>query len=209
MVHRWVGALVGLALLGMAGAANATLFNFDITFDGISATDDMTSDTIVGASLAPGDVFNLDVHALGKDFWTVNTTTNEFVSVTFVVNSGTRIADITTTLFLDGVQVDQVIENGTSQANVHIGTQSFLWIAGTVFDQVVVDWSFLSQPVGVSTIIADRPQVLGFSPFFDQSYVTYTVPEPSTLAIFLVGLAGLGFVTRRRRTGVGKSKHAS
>ena len=35
------------------------------------------------------------------------------------------------------------------------------------------------------------------------------VPEPSTLAIFLVGLAGLGFVTRRRRTGVGETMHAS
>ena len=112
-------------------------------------------------------------------------------------------------MFLEGVQVDQGIASNVKQQNVHIGSQFFVWIAGTVFDQVVVDWSFLSQTVGATTVIANRPRVLGFSPFFDQSYVTYTVPEPSTLAIFLVGLAGLGFVTRRRRTGVGKSKHAS
>ena len=35
------------------------------------------------------------------------------------------------------------------------------------------------------------------------------IPEPSTLAIFLVGLAGLGFMMRRRRTGVGDTRHAS
>ena len=35
------------------------------------------------------------------------------------------------------------------------------------------------------------------------------VPEPSTLAIFAFGLAGLAFVTRRRRIGVDKTRHAS
>lgn len=44
---------------------------------------------------------------------------------------------------------------------------------------------------------------------YDISVDHAPVPEPSTLTLLAVGLGMLGFVTRRRRTGDGKTKHAS
>jgi hypothetical protein len=56
-----------------------------------------------------------------------------------------------------------------------------------------------------------------FDPYGSFSIIQWTIndtggssiPEPATLTLFVAGLVGLGFVTRRRRTGVDKPKHAA
>ncbi len=59
VVSRLIGGLVGQAflmvfvVLALPGLAHATLFNFDVTFDGVSATLDATSDPVVPRLACP------------------------------------------------------------------------------------------------------------------------------------------------------------
>ena len=75
------------------------------------------------------------------------------------------------------------------------------------------DPGFTGGFFGVASMIAFLRAEVSFSGaaarFAFDNLRSVPVPEPSTLAILAVGLAGLGFVTRRRRIGVSKTKPAS
>ena len=185
-----------------ASPAWATPFNFDITFNGTTATMDLSSDPIAGTGLVPGDTFALDIHADVNDYWQVNTSFQKFLYATlFVQDGGIRTGNITTTLFLDGVQVAQQVQLGESQQFIHIGGQTFNFVAGTQFDQLVVDYTFLATTSTFTTLQAAADGV-AFFPFFRDSNISYvqgaSVPEPSTLFLFAAGLATLA---RRRSRG--------
>lgn len=206
-----VAALAGLAMIGTsaltATSAQATpiLYDFDVTFDGTSATQDITSDPIAGTNLAVGDFFNLDIHAASNDFWNVDSSFVSSLVATFVtVESASRIGNATTTLFLDGVQITQRVELGIGQSAVHIGNQSFSFVAGMQFDQLVVSYELLASSSLSSTIVG-IPDIITFNPFFRSSRISYIqgstseIPEPGTLAIFGLGLLGMAATRRQRR----------
>ena len=87
-----------------------------------------------------------------------------------------------------------------------VGIAGQLWNQCTLGGDVgfVSDSGFQAVCVGGNFIMASFLDVSGST-----LTATRKVPEPSTLALFAFGLAGLGFMTRRRRTGVDKTKHAS
>ena len=58
---------------------------------------------------------------------------------------------------------------------------------------VLVDLSAFSNVTSIRIYSITDPSGLGFDNF------NFDIPEPTTLSLFLVGLAGLGFMTRRRR----------
>jgi PEP-CTERM motif len=201
-----IGAIVGVALFAAAGAAHATAFDFRIDFDGTTATQGAGSDPIVGTSLVPGDSFTLNIRAAGSDFWRVNSTALGIFPATFsLLESALRTSNITTTLFLDGVQVQQEVALGTVQQLVHIGGQTFNFVSGTEFDQLTVELDFLSiSGSSANSTIRSSPDLVFFQQFFRQSYVDYiggggpAIAEPASLALLGAGLLGLAALRRRR-----------
>jgi hypothetical protein len=126
----------------------------------------------------------------------------------FVQSGGTREANITTTLLLGGVQVAQSVQMNVFQMSNHIGGQTFGFAAGTKFDQMRVDWTFVSITGGLTTTIQNggADVLKDVNPFFRDSRITYTdnpeapVPVPdraSTMVLFAGGLLGVALLRRR------------
>lgn len=203
---RTLMAAFALMTLGALapGAAQAVVFDFDITFDGLSATQDASSDPITGTTLVPGtDGFNLDIHASDGFAWEVTAPTSLGIYAGFFVqDGGSRTANVTTTFFSNGVQVAQDVDIGTVQTAVHLGAQSFNLAAGLVFDQVVVDYTFLAS-TSTFTTIQPQPDIVAFTPFFRVSTIQFVpVSAPASLCLLALGLAAV----RRRSRAVGSDQ---
>ncbi len=184
MFHRCVGALVGLAMMGMAGTANAILF--DISWTGAGG---YTMDGMFGY--------------------------NDALIGTGAINE-TQIDSLMIEVFLSGASQgtwDLVADGDQAGAfNFNFDTTTLLFAEGGFSDSSTgQDWNVIGGEGcgafgGFASGIGGQGVCLGgsfVSASFDRdmfSLVASTkVVEPPTLALFAIGLAGLGFMRRRRK----------
>jgi len=210
-ISKVLGAIIlGWALVGLPTQSFATpvTYNFDVTYDGVSQSLDAGSDPMTGTSLLPGDGFLLDLHTSGNDYWEV-LTSNALSSIyasLWVSDSGDRTGNVITSFYLNNTLITKDIDNNTLQQFIHIGAQAFSLSIGQLFDQVIVDYSLISTTS--TTTIIQTDNVYWSVSFLDSpNDVAYRegqqevpVPEPTTLALFGIGLAGLGFARKKRKS---------
>ncbi|MDF1818263.1 MAG: PEP-CTERM sorting domain-containing protein [Immundisolibacteraceae bacterium] len=205
MVIRRFMQLAKMASLGtvlaVSTSASATLFDFDVIYNGTAVSLDTGSDNPIGSVLQVGDSFNYNVQAGGDDFWRVDVANDFFPFLAFTVDeSGIRTADMDLRLLLDGVEQFSLLQNGISNAEVHLGTNIVSLLAGLEFDEIVLDFDLLTSDV-LNTTIHDYGIGPNFPGGFDDG-ISYNgasvgVPEPGVLALMGLGLFGL-VVSRKR-----------
>ncbi len=176
MFQRWVGALVGLAMMGLAGSANATLITWqNETFTGVSG------------------VSNSDNFDTGFITFTpfVSDSLDDISSAGFYHIHGTTAILFFIDIFLDGAWNTIFTDTLTVAANV-----PNIDIIGTPisFTQGLVSGIRLRASGAVNqawhlTLGTTTPTVFDFN---------MDIPEPSSILLFSVGLAGLALIRRRR-----------
>ena len=172
--NRGVGAWVGLAMMGMAGTANATLITQQIDFTASGFPAAAPTDPVIGS-------VTLTYDPMGGDI--TNQTTDITLNSLNISIAGTVIAfsyDASSDLLSVGGLVDG--------AGVTFGTNDFVF-------------SILNVSTAPTALIFLYTTEDTFSNF-DTGTIAFnvsTVPEPSALALFSVGLAMLVLLRLRRR----------
>ena len=181
MFRKLIGACAGLAMMGMAGAADAAMFKFNFT------STINSSPSIPGVSL--GDTLTLEVIADngGTSLISQNWGTTDVSSAALSV--GTYSATYLTTFTLANFTTDLTGTLTVSSFNDSSGSNQDIFGTGpsvVLTSAIVQDFNFGSAFFG--------PNVSDFN-----AWTVTAVPLPAALPLMGTGLAVLGFLGWRRR----------
>lgn len=209
MAKSLIVALTLTLLTAASQTAQATTLNYNMLYDGTTISLVPGSDVPAGSVFFAGDSFNLNVKAVGTDFWHVNTNYNVFVPLSFLVDEfASRTVDVSTNFLNDGIIAYNIADAAIDQSFIHIGSRFWSFAAGLDFDEIAMSWTLLAiNTGGPSTIHNDPGFFNGFgqndAPFLKSTKITNgvsSVPLPAALPLFVTALAGAAAVSRRRKS---------
>lgn len=185
-LNQLVNGFLGAALLTFTVSAQATL----ITFEEFGITNDFTdSGEVTGDEwAASGVLFSTDGYALNIGY----TSGSQPNSLGAAANPGNDFDGNLTIQFTGGSSYTDVffnIFNTPFQASAYAADNTLLTTltSGTDFDQI---FDFSGYAV-------NRIEISGTEYAIDD--LSFDVPEPAVLALFGIGLAGMGFSRRMRK----------
>lgn len=195
---------LSLVALACASSAHAAAYNFNVGYSGGGVATLLPGDDPTATNLAAGDTFTYRLLADPNDYWTVLAAGNLFPLFSLQTSdSGTRNANFTLKLYLDGVEQFSFSQANINNSFAHIGTNTVnLTPAGLQFDEFSLQYDLLA-----SDNVNNRPGSLlpwpGQGP--EQTFpnnIGYVdnvgVPEPASMALLALSLLTLAGIGRSR-----------
>ena len=195
------GASLAIALGIAAGAAHATVYNFNVLYTGGGhATLAAGSDDMLGITAMSGDTFNYSISANGH--WTTIAPGGPFLfGAIGDLDGNFGPVSFTESYSFDLGGVTQLAGSGSdTQGGADLGLRRVSFPQGMSFDtfseSIVV--TSATQSLNFYSLLPAWP---GKAPEIEApAYFTYTAaPEPAAWAMMLIGFGGLGAAMRARR----------
>jgi hypothetical protein len=185
MKARFILSALALAAAGSA-QAQVTVFNADNGF----SIDTLISDATAGLTVNKVSFDTTGTHADGSHIVIDTSFTTPTISVTGGVGSFFGGADLFGFSFAGFTGISSALFNWDPDS---VGNSSFGATAADLIGMVVTAETSAGIYSGVYAAMSFGEQ-RGYG-----ATLTAAVPEPSTYALMALGLAGIGFVARRRR----------
>ena len=172
-----------IVLIGFALAQPARAF----IINGVTINGDTTAPTITDLSMSTFEWF-VDESVSGTIFIEVNE------------NMDPSLYDVTATFSTDGpivIAIETItLNNAITLNNEAADTNGFFDISG------MTAFSYTPNSVfGLFSVFVTVTDAAGYTVNGATTYTIKPIPEPAAISLFAVGLAGLGFLMRRRRNG--------
>jgi hypothetical protein len=166
---------------------------YQVAYDGTTYTESYIGDF----NLEINGTVQLNFVAAPNDYWT--DMTSSFWSALGVYESAERVGNYSWAYFLDGVEKASGSSAGNNSAFVHF--INYVDAYSGMFDTLSIDYQLISSTsTDINPLSADPSNWWSPVPF-SARYVNNpesSVPEPASLALLGLGLAGLGIARRRR-----------
>ncbi len=197
-----------------SSASFATIYNSNYQFDGTTMHLDSGVD-LFGLSLAVGDTVNLSYKAVGSasywDFSSVGSTFASNLGFTYPDSCGNRSSSGAYSASTNGTTVLSASYNVPGQSCIHLGPDNINWTGVSTVDEFSISYNMLSSTAPNNVIgIYSNPASWQIWDLFEgdlaasfkwdgTKYAAHQVPEPMSITLLGLGLAGLGIARRRKQ----------
>ncbi len=200
--------LSAIPALLLATSVSAAVIDIEYKFDGTSLVS-TNGVELFGTEMAVGDTLNLKYTAVGSnsywDFSSVGSEGNVNLGFEYPDSCGTRSSHGSYNASLNGSSLLAENYSSAGQSCIHLGPENIDFSSVSIIDEFSISYS-LDSSSAANDIVGSYSDSTwwqvwelfngSITPFYYEADVA--IPEPGSIALILLGLAGFGFSRKRK-----------